>query len=185
MAAPGNTTSIDWYDDDSENGLMQFTNTEPSVPADEAEFIKILALARGNYENAKTDFAKGATRPQRAKAICAASKSTQAKSWKGKVVRLTTNGDGKGVFAVEIAPSVTLKTFSVQLADIGSNTLIEPNSKLFGALGELSIGDQVKFSGSFIASATDCFQETSLTMNGSLTSPEFVMRFVDVQKISY
>ena len=66
MAAPGDKTDIDWYDDDAENGLVNFNKSPMS--ADEAEFIKILTLARGAYEEAKTEFAKGAIRPQRAKA---------------------------------------------------------------------------------------------------------------------
>jgi hypothetical protein len=110
MAAPGDKTDIDWYDDHAENGLANFNKS--SMPADEGEFIKILTLARGAYEEAKTEFTKGAIRPQRAKAICAILKSTQANNWIGKLVRLTTNGDGKGVLAIEIAPSVTIKTFS-------------------------------------------------------------------------
>jgi hypothetical protein len=185
MAAPENTTSIDWYDDNPEKGLASFSGSASQMPVDEAEFIKILVLARGNYDSAKTDFVKGATRPQRAKAICSAFKSPQAKGWIGKLVRLTTNSDGKGVLAIEIAPNLTIKTFSTELSGIGSQTLVEPDNKLFSALGELSIGDQVKFSGTFFASDVDCFKEASLTMNGSLTSPEFIMRFVGVQKTSY
>jgi hypothetical protein len=183
VAAPNDKTDIDWYDDDAENGLMNF-NKSPK-PADEAEFIKILTLARGAYESAKTEFGKGAIRPQRAKAICAMLKSTQANNWIGKLVRLTTNGDGEGVLAIEIAPSITIKTFSTQLSDIGSKTLIEPDTKLYSALGELSEGEQVKFSGAFFTKSTDCFEEASLTMNGALTSPEFIMRFANVQKAAH
>jgi hypothetical protein len=183
MAAPGDKTDIDWYDDDAENGLVNF-NKSP-MPAEEAEFIRILTLARGAYESAKTEFAKGAIRPQRAKAICAMLKSTQANNWIGKLVRLTTNGDGEGVLAIEIAPSITIKTFSTQLSDIGSKTLIEPDTKLYSALGELSEGEQVKFSGVFFTKSTDCFEEASLTMNGALTSPEFIMRFANVQKAAH
>jgi hypothetical protein len=173
---------IDWYDDDAENGLLNF-NPSSLMPADESEFINIVTQASATYESAKTEFAKGAVRPLRAKAICAALKSPQANNWIGKLVRLTTNGDGKGVLAVEIAPNVKIKTFSTQLSDTGSETLVEPDSKLYSALGELSEGDQVKFSGSFFVKSSDCIEEASLTMNGSLTSPEFIMRFVNVRKI--
>jgi hypothetical protein len=185
LAANGNKTDIDWFDDDSAKGLAQFSGAASSMPPDEAQFIRTLVLARSNYESATTDFLKGATRPQRAKAICAILKSAQANNWIGKISRLTTNGDGKGVVAVEIAPDVSIKTFSIELADIGSNTLVDPDSQLFAALGQLSPGDQVRFSGSFIAERTDCIKETSMRMRGSLTSPEFVMKFVDVQRTSY
>jgi hypothetical protein len=182
VASPGDKTDIDWYDDDAENGLMKFSSS--SLPPDEAKFIAGLLAARSAYEEAKTDFAKGAIRPQRAKAICAVLKSNQVNNWKGKLVRLTTNGDGKGVLAVEIAPGIILKTFSTSLSDASSDTLIEPDSKLYSTLGELSQGDQVKFSGTFFSKSTDCLNEASLTMNGSLTSPEFIMRFGNIQKAS-
>jgi hypothetical protein len=182
IAAPGDKTDIHWYDDDAENGLTKLRNS--AMPVDETRFIEVLVKARNAYEEAKTDFAKGAIRPQRAKSICAALKSTQANNWTGKLVRLTTNGDGKGVIAIEIAPGIIVKTFSTSLSDSASGTLIEPDSKLYSALGELSQGDHVKFSGAFFAKPTDCFQEGSLTMNGSLTSPEFIMRFAHVQKVT-
>jgi hypothetical protein len=185
VASPNDKTDIDWYDDDAEKGLVNFNRPASSMPPDEAEFIKIITLARGAYEEAKTEFAKGAIRPQRAKAICSALKSAQANNWIGKLVRLTTNGDGKGVLAVEVAPHVTIKTFSTQLSDIGSKTLVEPDTKLYSALGELSEGGQVKFSGFFFSKSSDWFEEASLTMNGALTSPEFIMRFVNVQKAPY
>ncbi|WP_426610580.1 hypothetical protein [Bradyrhizobium sp. McL0616] len=107
------------------------------------------------------------------------------KNWIGKLVRLTTNGDGKGVVVVEIAPGIVVKTFSTSLSDAGSDTLVEPDTKLYFALGEAVQGDYVKFSGSFFAKATDCFLEDSLTMNGSLSSPEFIMRFINVENASF
>lgn len=180
IAAPGDKTDIHWYDDDAENGLTKFRSSV--MPADEARFIEVLVKARNAYGEAKSDFAKGAIRPQRAKSICAALKSTQVNNWTGKLVRLTTNSDGKGVIAIEIAPDIIVKTFSTSLSDSASGTLIEPDSKLYSALGDLSQGDHVKFSGAFFAKPTDCFEEGSLTMNGSLTSPEFIMRFAHVQK---
>jgi hypothetical protein len=183
IAAPGDKTDIHWYDDDAENGLTKVGIS--AVPADELRFIEALIKARNAYEEARTDFAKGAIRPQRAKAICGTLKSTQANNWIGKLVRLTTNGDGKGVVAIEIAPGIVIKTFSTSLSDAASDTLIEPESKLYSALGELSQGDRVKFSGAFFARSTDCILEGSLTMNGSLTSPEFIMRFANVQKAPF
>ncbi|WP_426610581.1 hypothetical protein [Bradyrhizobium sp. McL0616] len=65
VAAPGDKTDIDWYDDDAETGLMKARSVP--MPADETTLIEILAKAHGAYEAAKTDFAKGAIRPQRAR----------------------------------------------------------------------------------------------------------------------
>jgi hypothetical protein len=185
LVPKGNKMDIDWFDDDAKEGLASFSGAGSGMPVEEAEFIKAMIFARNAFETAKTEFAKGATRPQRAKAICAALKSVRATNWIGKVTRLTTNGDGKGVLAIEISPNVKIKTYSTQLSDIGSRTLIEPDSELYSALASLSEGDQIKFSGSFLSKSADCFEESSLTMDGSMTSPEFIMRFANVQKTSY
>jgi hypothetical protein len=42
-------------------------------------------------------------------------------------------------------------------------------------------GDQVRFSGDFIRNDTDCVKETSLTLAGSMTDPDFLFRFGDVE----
>jgi len=182
IAAPGKKTDIDWYDDDKKNGLVNFSGS--GAPTDEAEFIKVITLARAAYQGANTEFAKGAMRPQRAKAICGLLKPLRANNWIGKLTRLTTNSDGKGVLAVEIAPDIQIKTFSTELSDIGSHTLIEPDSRLYSDLSVVSEGDQVRFTGAFLPKDADCIQEVSLTMNGAMISPEFIMRFATVQKTS-
>jgi hypothetical protein len=60
------------------------------------------------------------------------------------------------------------------------HTLIDPASALFAKASALSEGQQVLFSGSFQHSDTDCVEESSLTMDGSLTEPAFIVRFFDI-----
>jgi hypothetical protein len=41
----------------------------------------------------------------------------------------------------------------------------------------LAKGQRVRLSGTFLDSSTDCVSESSLTLDGSLTEPEFIFRF--------
>lgn len=103
--------------------------------------------------------------------------------WIGKVTTLTTNGDGKGVIEVSISDHVTIKTWNNSLSDIADETLIEPGSSVFSQLGELHNGDKVKFSGGLISAPTDCFKEGSVTLHGSMSDPEFILRFSRIEKL--
>jgi hypothetical protein len=76
-----------------------------------------------------------------------------------------------------------VKTWNNSLSDIGADTLVEPGSRLFGSLGKLNIADRVKFSGEFLASKVDCVKEASMSLQGSMSKPEYLMRFSTVEKI--
>lgn len=66
--------TLDWYDDDPDVGLAAASGAASPMPKDQSDVIRAVLTARSNYEKARNDFAKGSTRPQRAKAICAAMK---------------------------------------------------------------------------------------------------------------
>ena len=154
------------------------------MPDDELAFIEAVATGGQNYEKATTDFSKGASRPARAALVCSALKSTKVNNWIGKLVALTTNGDGKGVIGIELIPNLLyVKTWNNSISDIGADTMVEPGSRLFNSLGSLSISDTVKFSGEFLSSKIDCVRESSVTLQGSMAGPEYVMRFSNVEKV--
>jgi RNA polymerase subunit RPABC4/transcription elongation factor Spt4 len=150
------------------------------MPADEVALLAAVAVARQQYDAGANDMAKGAARPARAQALCAVIGNRTAHDWVGKVVTLNTNGDGKGVFGVEIADDTTLATWNNDFSDVGYHTLIEPSSPLFGETIALHTNQVVRFSGTFSPSETDCIQEQSVTLYGSLSSPKFVFRLSSV-----
>jgi uncharacterized protein YecT (DUF1311 family) len=154
-------------------------SANPATP-NENGFVDAVINARQSYGQASTDFQKGAARPARAKTICLVLQTMRVDNWVGKVITLTTNGDGKGVLGIEIGPDIQVKTWNNALSDIGSKTLVEPDSGVFVAMSKLSEGANIRFSGTFISNSTDCAQETSLTLNGSMMSPEFLFRFSEV-----
>ena len=157
--------------------------TADGMASDEAAFIAAIQAARQQYKSAANDMAKGAARPVRAQAICRAVVSPAVSGWSGTVSDLTTNGDGKGVIAIRIAADVSLKTWSNSLSDIGDHTLIDPGSSLFQTAAGLRTGQKVRFSATLIPYPTDCYREGSLTMDGSIAEPEFIMRLTAIQAV--
>ncbi|MCA3470613.1 MAG: hypothetical protein IOD00_15895 [Rhodobacter sp.] len=153
------------------------------LPADQIAFQGVIEASRQAYDAAANDLAKGGERPKRGQAICQTLESRMVKDWVGKVYRLSTNSEGRGVLSVELDGDIWVSTWSIALADIGSDTMIDPASELFASLSALSEGDTVVFSGSFLkdGQGLDCFDEMSAMMDFSMSQPEFVFRFSDVR----
>ena len=168
------------------SGLMARSTPAQEVsgggtPRDEAVFITAAQSGQQSFNNAPSDFAQGASRPTRKLAICRALPSPVVQNWVGTLTTLTTNGDGKGVISIEIAPDIHLKTWNNALSDIGSSTLVEPGSPVYQSMSSLRTGQKVRFSGRLVASDTDCVQESSITLRGSMTAPEFLIRFEQIE----
>lgn len=96
----------------------------PSLPTEQKRFIEIIEHARNQFDEAKNDLAKGATRPARAKAICSAFRSKQVRDWIGRVYRLSSNSDGKGVLTIEVGEQIRLGTTNNALSDVAYPSLI-------------------------------------------------------------
>jgi hypothetical protein len=112
-----------------------------ALPVDEVAFVKVVESAREKYTAGATELAQGAARPWRAKLICSTLRSTSVSEWVGKVSVLSTNSRGKGVFSVEISHNVNISTWNNFLSDIGSDTLIEPDSRVYASLLSLKVDD--------------------------------------------
>jgi hypothetical protein len=85
-----------------------------------------------------------------------------------------------GQVKISLAPDIRVKTWNNDLSDSASHTLIDPSSSLFGTVSQMRKGDQVVFSGAFFPSEVDCVTETSISIQGSMTDPEFLFRFSSV-----
>lgn len=153
------------------------------MPPKEVSFINVIRKARADYAEASTDMQKGAVRPRRAKAIRAALQAPQVENWIGRAVKITTNGEGKGVLTVAIDDNLTLATWNNAFSDIGSNTLVEADTPVYEAMLTLSKGDLVRFSGRFFKDDEDGIDEQSFTMTGSIEEPEFTFRFTALEKV--
>jgi hypothetical protein len=148
------------------------------LPGAEQELIAIVRRYAAAYNSASNDMARGALRPQRAAAICALHLGTVT-GWYGKVSALSSNNEGKGVLAIQIADEVTVGTTNNSLSDglASIPTLIPIGSDVQAAAMQLKKGQLVQFSGRFGSHRDDCLEETSLTVWGAMTDPEFLFQF--------
>jgi len=151
------------------------------VPDLQKRFVAAVESARATYAAGANDMAKGAARPQRAKAICEILKSRNVKDWVGTIDTLSTNSDGLGVLKVAIGPRVTVGTWNNSLSDFQTKTLIDADSPVFKTASSLARGAEVIFSGTLFRSDTDCVTEGSLTLRGSISEPAFILRFSELR----
>ncbi|NNM71905.1 hypothetical protein [Enterovirga aerilata] len=165
--------------------LVSYDRVRDLMPDTERALIAAVERGRAAYISGSNDMAKGASRPSRARDLCTISGLQTATRWVGRISELSSNSEGRGVLAVEIAKDISLKTWNNSISDAGDRTLIEPDSLLYGKAVALSKGQYVAFSGTFLRSATDCIKESSLTISGSMTDPEFVFRFTDIGPITF
>ena len=153
---------------------------ELPLPADEGAFIQSVQQAKVAFHAAANEMAQGGARAQRRAEICKSLTSPVISEWIGQIEELSSNSDGKGVLYVSIAPDVRIETWNNDLSDVEYHTLIDPASKLFAEVSRMKVGDQVSFSGRFFPSEVDCVEEHSMSLDGSMTDPEFVFRFTSV-----
>lgn len=122
---------------------------------------------------------------ERGKQICALlGKSLAVRDWTGTVEAVETEfGGDNGVLSIDLGSDVAAQTWNNSLSDIGSDTMISPESDLFADLADLSEGDDVTFRGQFVSeSGGDCVQEQSLADESSMATPDFSFEFDSVKK---
>ncbi|MCL2459416.1 MAG: hypothetical protein FWF31_11385, partial [Desulfobulbus sp.] len=91
--------------------------------------------------------------------------------------------DGKAYIKVQVNPDLTLSTWNNSLSDIEDKTMIVQGTNLFNSLSSMTKGQKIKFSGSFIKDQQDYYKERSMTIDGSMTDPDYVFRFSEVTKL--
>lgn len=161
-------------------------NLAPVLPSPEASFVRIVSGAQDEARGTQNDMQKGGVKSSRDRAICAAMPSLQVRDWVGTVKTIDSNSDGKGVLGVSLAPDVVVTTWNNSLSDFEDHTLIEPGTSVFQSASAMKPGQLVTFSGRFFPGTDgDCIQESSLTLNGKVASPDFIFLFSDVSPYHY
>lgn len=173
--------------DTSSGNATESQQSKPSakslMPAQEVKFVEAIERSRTSAESAKNDMQVGGIKSIRDKEICAIVPEDFIIGWVGTVKTVSSNSDGKGVFSVEIAKGVEIKTWNNDLSDTMYGTLFSPDSDIFSVASKLDPGDTVKFSGSFFRDPNSCLDEGSLTLDGKVRSPEFIFKFSNLQKM--
>lgn len=150
----------------------------------ESRFVSIVSQAQNENSSASNDMARGGIKASRDEKICSIISGSKVENWNGKIKTLSSNSDGKGVLAIEIAPGIILTTHNNSFSDSLSNisTLIEPSSELFKKASSMKVGEDVTFSGVFIPGNESCIDEKSLSLQGGLSEPEFIFKFEGISE---
>jgi len=154
------------------------------MPNEQKKLIAAVEKARPAFRSGTNDTEQGEARTARAQDICSALPSMTVSHWVGQVSALLFNNAGKGILSIKIAKDAYVKTWNNAYSDRTAQTLIEPKSIMFAKASALEVGQWVTFSGSFYHAEPDCIQESSMTLQGSLTEPEFIFQFSDIQALS-
>lgn len=103
-------------------------------------------------------------------------------NWDGKIEAIESVGDEYAYVSISICRNVSIKTWNNEFSDMFDKSLIHIDSEIYEKIIDLDKGNIVITSGSFTKSDTDYFQETSITDSGSLSEPEYLVKFREIKK---
>lgn len=168
----------------------EITRGDSFIPPAQKSFASMIDSFIPMYEGADTEIRKTDVRFQRKEAIASyfsGAGSLQFRGWIGKVKELTTEKDGEAYVSIKLHGSNTViethnNSFSDRLSQ--ANTMIRRDDALYQSLRDIKQGDDVTISGSFLRenSGYDYVEECSATEQGSMTEPEFIVRFSRISK---
>lgn len=183
--------STDQAHKENNTNLAPITNEETSpqttptpLPKDELAFYEIIKSAQSQNSAASNDMQRGGIKAKRDKAVCNLLKKLKIKDWVGEIATISANSDGKGIVSIALAKGITLQTWNNEYSDMEDKTLLNPDSKIFQEVSSMSVGQMVRFSGSFRPGIEgECVKEGSLRLEGKLSEPEFIFRFSNIEAL--
>ncbi|UWU20156.1 hypothetical protein N2601_12715 [Rhizobium sp. CB3060] len=162
---------------------MASASKQSPLPASQRDFLAVVADYKERFRSASNELQQSALRDERRAAILKALASRlTVENWAGTLRNLETNTEGKAIITVRLASDVDVMTWNNSFSDVIHRTMIDKGTPLYAALMNMSVGDPVIVSGSFIPSDQDGMLETSVTIDGSMTAPEFLFQFSKISK---
>lgn len=156
---------------------------ELHLPQEQAAFVEAALGFAGAYEEAPNELKKSALRAQRAQALeRVLGKKMRVSGWVGRLRSMGTTGQGQAHIEIE-AQGVKFKTWNNALSDVGDRTLIAQDSPVYAQVADMTKGDVVEFTGTFMRSSQDHVKEASISEAGSMTAPEFILRFEAISRL--
>ena len=154
-----------------------------TLPADELAFVDAVTGFIPQYNSAPNELKKSAIRVSRKNRLQTLEPNLGFNGWIGQIAEMSTTAKGNASLKITLPGGlVTIATRNNELSDAGDNTLIPINSELFNRVADFRTGMTVKVSGRFLPGDDDYLMEASLTEAGSMTEPEFVVQFNQVEK---
>lgn len=142
--------------------------------------IQIVDTYSQKFPEAENDLQRWTIRNERKAEIRKILQGADVINWAGTIKSLGTTRDGRAYLSVSISPRITIGTWNNQLSDLFEDTLITMDSPLYQKLLNYSVGDKIVFSGSFFSADEDYIREKSLTIRGSMNTPNFLFKFTSI-----
>lgn len=161
---------------------------DSSIPPLQESFTTMIDSFIPRYNGADTEIRKTSMRFERKDAIIkyfSGSEGLRFEGWVGEVKDLRTESDGNASVSIKLWGTETvIKTWNNSFSDSSSHTMISRSDVIYRSLMDIKEGDEVTVSGTFIPadSGQDYAREASLTEGGSMTSPEFIVKFSQISK---
>jgi hypothetical protein len=172
-------------------GGPDLENEKVGLSEENLEFIEIVSSTREEYEKAENELQKTQVRKKRMQSfesLWPIEHDDSFSNWKGEMVDMGTTSDQRAWLYIRPLgiDNVLIQTLSNALSDHGTGSLISTDSPIYDAVSTLSKGDIVYFSAMFTTpdGDKDYFEDVSLTENGSMTEPGFVVKFKCVKKVA-
>ena len=156
-----------------------------ALPEIQQQFVSVIQECASEYDKAPNELKKSAIKTKRGNLIKETlSNSRNFNDWICIVTDMSTTGQGNASFSLKIeGTKIKMGNMNNELSDLFENTLIKQDNPLYDIIAELKKGDKVKISGSFLKSPNnDYIYEISLTENGGMQRPDFVVKFETVEK---
>jgi hypothetical protein len=149
----------------------------PAGPKDEQQFIAIIQNAQKEYAADKSDDARKNTRVAQQIAVQKfLGLNHNAADWVGTFKNRDKTEDGDLTAEIQIAPGITITTFSTRYFDGASETLLRQNSSLFNTVKDLTIGQPITFSASLLGAMIS--SDADMVMY-----PHIIARFTKIDKV--
>jgi hypothetical protein len=154
----------------------------PAIPPDQTAFLALIADFEQQYKAAATDLQRANVRNLRRAALCDLIPDRQVTDWVGTVATIGGNSDGDAYLDLDVGPNVNIGTWNNRVSDLFDGTMIRPTDPKYDLLLELTKGDRVLFSGTFLSSANECIRTANLTETFDMSRPDFKFFFSRVDR---
>jgi hypothetical protein len=164
--------------------FIDYSQISPNdIGADQQKFAGIMNKYKNLSKGEKNPLKMDEFHIERNRELCALRLNNGISNWIGEISDIDKSISGAHL-SVKIPGDTELKTKRSTLLDLSGSesTVIRENSKIFGRIKNLKIGDIVLFSGKFVANNNECVNEISHTKTGGLSRPELIFKFLKLIK---
>lgn len=151
-------------------------------PASELRFLELIDASAAQYNGAVNDIVAHDQRGRRRDALCENFPKPDVRDWIGKITSIEPSMFGATV-SIRLKYGANVSTWNNAISDTIDQTIIPKDSILYNEVAALAAGSMVRFSGTFVPSAEDCFKTQNISLSGAMIEPQFVMRFSAISPV--